>query len=141
MEPIRINFQPTQHDPLAQGAGHRTFYVDQEKNFWLGLGEKETGIEAHTDATLAGSGGRQDKLREIKATFLESAKPFTIRLKNMVGRNLTPGTYQVELYFRDNYRTAKTQFDLILKGGKNSQVSRKNLRMKNEFYGVSLIKL
>jgi hypothetical protein len=30
LAPVRINFQPTQHDPLAQGAGRNTFFVDAD---------------------------------------------------------------------------------------------------------------
>ncbi len=46
LEPVRVRFQPTQHDPLAQGAGTRTFFADGDGALWLGLGERETRGEA-----------------------------------------------------------------------------------------------
>ena len=43
MEPVRYNFGPTSHDPLAQGAGKFTFHFDADHAVWECLGEKETG--------------------------------------------------------------------------------------------------
>jgi hypothetical protein len=52
LEDIRINFQPTSHEPLAQGAGKHTFFVDEKKNFWLALGEHELNITAKTNKEI-----------------------------------------------------------------------------------------
>jgi len=52
LEPIRINFQPTSHDPLAQDPGHNTFFIDDKKNFWLSSGEKELVITTGTNGKL-----------------------------------------------------------------------------------------
>ncbi len=41
MEPVRFNFSPTQHDPLAAYAGEYTFFIDSDSNYWYGLGNKE----------------------------------------------------------------------------------------------------
>jgi hypothetical protein len=47
--PVRIRFQPTQHETLAQGAGRNTFYFDNQGRLWKAFGEKGTGFQAFTD--------------------------------------------------------------------------------------------
>lgn len=43
LQPLRVRFDVTQHEPLAQGAGTNTFFIDEEKTLWKVMGEKETG--------------------------------------------------------------------------------------------------
>ena len=74
LRPVRVNFQPTQHDPLAQGAGHNTFFVDADGAMWRGLGARETGQETFVrpegSAPGRGNAGR-DAHREIAATGVD----------------------------------------------------------------------
>ena len=42
LEPVRINFGHTSHEPLAQAVGNNTYLIDQKGNFWKTLGSKET---------------------------------------------------------------------------------------------------
>jgi len=40
---IRINLQPTSYDPLSQGTGHYSYFIDSEGEMWKGLGGYEIG--------------------------------------------------------------------------------------------------
>lgn len=48
MEPVRINFGATSHEPLAQSAGRFTFYFTPSKQIWETLGSEETGFDMVT---------------------------------------------------------------------------------------------
>ena len=89
MEPVRINFQPTSHDPLAQGAGHHTFFIDSEQNIWHSKGEKELGIVAATNGALP--------LVNISDSWIDITSATEIPLKTMRNFNLSAGTYRMEL--------------------------------------------
>jgi hypothetical protein len=91
LEPVRISFQPTSHDPLAQGAGHHTFFIDPEKNFWLSLGEKELGIPA-------GTNGKQP-LEKITDSWLNVSEESEIPLKTMRNSDLPASDYKIQLFF------------------------------------------
>ena len=41
LEPVRFKFAPTQHDPLAQGAGHFTYFIDKDREWWRCLWKQE----------------------------------------------------------------------------------------------------
>jgi hypothetical protein len=41
-EPVRYNFAPTSHDPLAQSMGTFTFHFGPDKEIWECFGKKET---------------------------------------------------------------------------------------------------
>ncbi|MBI4873355.1 MAG: hypothetical protein HY822_01840 [Acidobacteria bacterium] len=87
MEPVRVKFQPTQHEPLAQGAGSNTFYIDPAGHFWGALGEKETGIPAMAF----------DSTDELCRSGLRIDKPVTLRIRPILGDRLAPGPYRVAL--------------------------------------------
>ncbi len=91
LEPVRINFQATSHDPLAQGAGQNTFFIDKEKNYWLSLGEKESGIPAEN------SGKRS--LETITDSWLNISGEQVIPLKTMRKYKLPASDYEIQLYF------------------------------------------
>ena len=117
LTPVRINFQPTQHDPLAQGAGHRTFFVDPKRRFWLGLGEKETGVEvlgAGAGEVFRGADGEQLVCR----TWIGSEKPIRLRLRNMIGGPLARGTHRVDLLLVENLveNRGPCELELVLRG-------------------------
>ncbi|MFB3825325.1 MAG: hypothetical protein ACE15B_01105 [Bryobacteraceae bacterium] len=82
LEPVRIRFGPTQHEPLAQGAGANTFYVDDGKRMWKTLGEKETGAPAVEDAIVI-------------------EKPLGLKIGPITGDRLAPGRYKVQLEVLD----------------------------------------
>jgi hypothetical protein len=78
LEPIRLKFGPTQHEPLAQGAGTNTFYIDADKHLWKMLGQKETGAPTIEDAICV-------------------ERPIAIKAAPIMGDRLAPGPYQVTL--------------------------------------------
>ncbi len=53
IEPLRMRFMPTNHDPLARKPGTMTFHFDSGGAAWIALGQKETGLEAGIDADMA----------------------------------------------------------------------------------------
>jgi hypothetical protein len=75
MEPVRIKFDPTQHEPLAQGAGRNTFFVDEGRRLWRQLGSP-----------------------------LEFDQPVAIPLTAMMGDALAPGAYTIEVAFAPGAR-------------------------------------
>ena len=118
LTPVRINFQPTQHDPLAQGAGRRTFFVDPKRRFWLGLGEKETGVKAFVGPEAGGVPRGADSEQLVCRTWIGSEKPIRLRLRNMTGGPLAGGTHRVDLLLADNLveNPAGAVFELVLRG-------------------------
>jgi len=89
IESVRVCFQPTSHDPLAQGAGKNTFFIDDEKAWWLSLGEKEAGIPAETNGNLP--------LRSISDSWIEISEGEIIPLKTMRSHNLPAGRLNLRL--------------------------------------------
>jgi hypothetical protein len=51
-EPIRTNFAPTSHDPLAQNRGRFTYFIDRSDQLWEVRGQEEIKAPAYGD--LAG---------------------------------------------------------------------------------------
>jgi hypothetical protein len=88
MEPARFSFQPTQHEPLAQGAGRNTFWVDPQHMLWKVLGVKETGAPVET----ANEGDDSACRSGIRITA-----PLTLKFSRIMGDCLKPGRYHVEL--------------------------------------------
>jgi maleate cis-trans isomerase len=81
LDPVRVKFGATQHEPLAQSPGRHTFFIDPEGRQWLVQGERETGAPA------APEGG-------IRIT-----KPVALRMTAFAGEKLAPGRYILELEF------------------------------------------
>ena len=89
LEPVRINFQPTSHDPLAQGAGRHTFFAGENGDLWLSLGEKELGIPSADNGNLP--------LEKITDSWLDVAEQVDIPLRTMRNFNLPAADYKLEL--------------------------------------------
>jgi len=92
VEEVRYKFGPTQHEPLAQGAGANTFWIDERHSYWKVLGEKESGAPAVTDA------GAPD---ELCRSGIRVEQPLTLKLAGAMGDRLTPGRYRVSLKLKD----------------------------------------
>ncbi len=80
MEPVRVKFGVTLHEPLAQGAGSNTFFIDEERRLWKTLGEKETGAAASDSGLVV-------------------EKPLRLVIAPIMGDRLVPGRYRLELQF------------------------------------------
>ena len=117
MAPVRINYQPTRHEPLAQGAGHHTFFVDAECNLWGGLGERETGVPVRGEVPRGIK--ETEPQAEIARTWLVSENPIKLSLKTLMGQSLAPGEYRVELLFPARSKEAGTlpeAMEVVLQG-------------------------
>ena len=106
IEPVRINFQPTSHDPLAQGAGRHTFFIDIDKNFWHSKGEKELGILTATNGTLP--------LKNVSDSWVEITQPTEIPIKTMRNFNLPAKTLEIKLIPAEESAGCSVEF---LEGG------------------------
>lgn len=110
IEPVRVNFAPTQHDPLAQAAGRFTFHFDTGRRVWQCLGKEETGAttfqlpetSAPTPATDASVPA------EICRTGIEITRPTKLTLQPLMALaqknlgpapRLLPGNYRLRLAF------------------------------------------
>jgi hypothetical protein len=94
LEPMRVKFEPTFHEPLAQLEGRYTFYMDKDRRMWIALGEKETGTATFAENPDASAD-------EICSTGLEGVidHGMSIRVGPMMGDHLVPGTYTAHLLF------------------------------------------
>ena len=121
LEPIRYNFGPTSHEPLAQSPGRFTFHFDARQRLWQTLGAEETGAAAFVlpegtkiaavpvaiDAGLFRSG-------------IESEKPLTLAIQPILYKTaLPPGRYTLSLSMLDATSTAAGQriFEVSVSGG------------------------
>jgi hypothetical protein len=93
LEPISYNFQPTQHDRLAQAPGRYSFFVDDEGVFWQGLGEVEiSNAEARAVNTSS---------RKTNDQWISTDTSLVLSLKTWRGQPLTAGKYRAIIQFRD----------------------------------------
>jgi len=83
MEPIRFKFSPTNHDPLAQKPGNRTYWIDQYGNWWGCLWEHELKHCCFSQDT------------DPPALIVKDH--FEIGLTTIHRQALIPGTYELQL--------------------------------------------
>jgi hypothetical protein len=104
LEPARIKFGPTQHEPLAQGAGSNTFFVDTDRRLWKTLGEKESEVAVYEwDASQAAD--------EFARTGLRAARPFSVKPGPVMGDRPAPGSYTAELLFARGASAAAVEME------------------------------
>ncbi len=120
MEPVRINFAPTQHDKLAQSRGTFTFHCDLDHKVWECWGAEETGAKVFT-TTASG-------IDEIGRAGIESDHPLTFTLRPIMAHDsrgksgsvgLLAGDYRLRMWFCDPSSTAPGQrvFDVAAESG------------------------
>jgi hypothetical protein len=98
LDAARFKFQPTQHEPLAQGSGSNTFWFDERRSVWKALGEKESGAPVFANAA-AGD--------EICRSGIRIDTPLTLKLTGIMGDRLVPGRYRVGLMLSGNAATVE----------------------------------
>lgn len=144
LEPVRINFAPTQHDKLAQSRGTFTFHFEPNRSVWQCWGEEETGTPVFvlpTETKLARGADVPDAWEEIGRTGIESDQPLSFTLGPIMSRDsggrggpshLPPGDYRLRLLFVDPASTAADQrvFEITIDSG--SEVESKDLRRRSE---------
>lgn len=74
LEPVRLNFQTTSHDPLAQAPGTFSFWMDEENTMWKGLDNQE----------------------------MNSGAPFSINIESWRGQDLGSGKYRVIIHLENS---------------------------------------
>jgi len=89
LEPIRINFQPTSHDSLAQGTGHNTYFIDEEENLWSAFGEKELDIKTMTNGSRP--------LKKVTDSWIEISEETILPIKTMLNFKLYANTFEISL--------------------------------------------
>ena len=104
MEPARIKFGPTQHEPLAQGAGTNTFFVDSARRLWKTLGEKETGSQVYEWSSAQAPD-------EFARTGLRLTRPFRLRPQPIMGDRPAPGRYALTLFFARGPDAARAEVE------------------------------
>ena len=88
-EPVRYNFAPTSHDPLAQSMGTFTFHVDTDGGLWECFGAKETKVDVFVlddDQTITRSDDTPATLEEICRTRIEFDKPYTVTIQPIMAK-------------------------------------------------------
>ncbi len=127
LEPLRFNFKPTQHEPLAQYRGKKTYYFDSGQSIWMCLGEEETGAKAFS--ALPRKESADSVYEEICLTGIESPEPVSLVFKSFASGNLAPGLYNVHLLFAEPEVNAAGQrvFDVFLKGTEDNSRGAKPL--------------
>ncbi|MEN6406927.1 MAG: hypothetical protein ABFC77_10705 [Thermoguttaceae bacterium] len=114
LEPVRLKFGPTLHNPLAERPGGLTFFADAQRHLWRVCGARELGVEAFVwpnDTKPEGSANRA----ELCQSGIESAQPVTLELAPFLHdmrkspRSLRPGKYRVRLLAADPRSTASGQ--------------------------------
>lgn len=88
--PLQVEFAPTNHEPLAQGAGHYSFDFDASKKVIEVLGTAELGVEV------------QEFEADAKCpSGIEVHSPVTLAITGLSGTPLLPGTYRMKLAMPD----------------------------------------
>ena len=114
MEPVRYNFAPTSHDPLAQSPGRFTFFFDTAHTVWQTLGTEETGTQTFDAPSVKEELGRHG---------IQSDKPITLTVRPIMHKApLLPGEYTLRLLFADPESTAAGQrvFNVAVSGMTNA---------------------
>ncbi|MBN2326298.1 MAG: hypothetical protein JXR73_04025 [Candidatus Omnitrophica bacterium] len=119
-ESIRINFQPTHHDPLAQAPGRHTFFIDSEKNWWMGFGQKETGLQTFAIDGSETVTADSPVAQEIGQTGVLIPRKTRIAMHPFASQSLSAGQYNVQLFFVEPEftQTGRRVFTLTMWNGK-----------------------
>jgi len=120
-EPVRYNFAPTSHDPLAQSMGTFTFHFTPAREVWECLGTKETVASVFVVPESVGV-SRADNApvsyEEICRSGIASDKPVTLTIQPIMAKGgrgranaaqLPAGEYVLELLMLDPESTGPGQ--------------------------------
>ena len=131
-EPVRYNFAPTSHDPLAQSMGTFTFHFGPDREVWECLGTKETGASVFVVPESVGvlrAGNAPVSYEEICRSGIASDKPVTLTIRPIMAKGgrgganaakLPAGEYTLELLMLDPESTGPGQRVFDVKISKTS---------------------
>lgn len=136
MIPVKYNFAPVFHEPLARSAGEFTFFFTKDKEVWRNMGERETGCEVKIAQNVP-------HLHETISTYIESDQPVEFemgiwrplrRLEPWQDHSLLPGKYEVELTFYDPglNRKGNRIFETHMVDSNGMQVARRKVNLHKE---------
>ena len=111
LEPVRLRFEPTFHDPLAMDSGASTFYFDKQRRLWKGLGEKETQMPVFAESPDAPTDEVCSCGVKIEQKILGQGLIF--QLGPIMGDKLPPGRYTVHLIFAPSPRSPTSPFGVL----------------------------
>ncbi len=151
LEPVRLNFAPTSHDPLAQSPGKFTFHFDADRGLWECLGALETGADTFVlpaDTKLTRAEDVPAAWEEIGRAGVESGQPIRWTMRPIMARDsrnrsgpasLPPGKYRLRLLLADPSSTAPGQrvFDVQVSDDGLSWSPVKNLRRKKDNFRLT----
>lgn len=131
MVPVRYNFAPTFHEPMARSAGKYTFFYTEDQEVWRSMGEEETGFKVKVAREVEG-------LDETTTTYIEFDQPYALelgiwrplrRLEPWQDESLLPGKYEAELIFYnpDLTKAENSIFEIHIVDNNGKQVAGKNL--------------
>ena len=136
IEPVRYNFTPTSHDPLAQSMGTFTFHFGPRHRVWECFGTKETGATSFVvpnDVNITRSDEVPAAYEEICRNGIESDKPITITLQPIMAKGgrgsvnlarLPAGKYRLELLMLEPKSTGPGQrlFNVTLRANRAATI-------------------
>ncbi len=136
MIPVRYNFAPTFHEPMARSAGKYTFFYTEDKEVWQSMGEKETGFKVKVARDVEG-------LDETTTTHIEFDQSYAFelgiwrplrRLEPWQDESLLPGEYEVELTFYDPdlAKAGNSIFEIHIVDKSGKAVAEKNVDFSYE---------
>lgn len=82
--PVCYKFGETLHDPMAQGAGKYSWFIDKDKSFWSVLGRKELGTGNF-------------KIDIQNRSYLETDSIVSLKLRTISENNLPEGEYKINI--------------------------------------------
>jgi hypothetical protein len=87
LEPVRFRFSPTQHDPLAQGPGHFSYFIDEKGDWWRCLWEYELEGESF--------------VKKGNESYFQLIDELVFELTSMHGQSI-PAGYRVKMKYTYN---------------------------------------
>jgi rhamnogalacturonyl hydrolase YesR len=112
-EPVRCNFAPTSHDPLAQSMGTFTFHFGPKREVWECFGTEETGAPTFVvpdNVEITRGDEVPAEYEEICRTGVETDEPITMTLQPIMAKGgrgqtniarLPAGRYRLALLMLD----------------------------------------
>ena len=91
LEPLRINFAPTQQEALAQSPGAHTFFIDDGGAYWSVRGEKET------KGTIVATGRKDSSPIRDAGLLIEMEGSIPMSAIVPIGGKFRPGRYEATL--------------------------------------------
>jgi hypothetical protein len=129
---VRINFGPTNHEPLAQNVGLYTFHFDGQKTLWEVRGKAETKHDTYVDHAAPAASPES----EIVRTGLVSTKPLSLTISPIMEqedyagkRTLPAGRYRLTVYAPAG-TSANLEFKITT--GKNQPAVRASVSAVNQ---------